>query len=69
MKYTQIITIPTDNGLSIPILLVKGNISVLSLTYVRELQLIGKSISTINKILQSIAYSVFVISFSLGCFQ
>jgi len=56
MKYTQIITIPTDNGLSIPILLVKGNISVLSLTYVRELQLIGKSISTINKILQSIAY-------------
>ena len=52
----QIIYIPIKqlNGGTIPILIVNENISLLCLTYIRELQRIGKSQSTILKNIQSI---------------
>jgi integrase len=56
MKYCQIININNDRGTTTPILLVKDKISILTLTYIRDLELRGKSQSTIQKILQSIAY-------------
>lgn len=56
MKYTQIININNNRNTVTPILYVKDKISLLTLTYVRELELMGRSISTINKIVQSIAY-------------
>jgi len=56
MKYTQIININNNRNTITPILYVKDKISLLTLLYIRELELMGKSISTINKIIQSIAY-------------
>jgi integrase len=56
MKYTQIIKVPSVDGTSFPVLIVKDKISILALTYARELSLKGRSSSTIHKILQSLSF-------------
>lgn len=55
MKYSQIINLKINKS-TLPILIVQGEISKLTLKYSKKLQDMGRSISTIKKVVQSISY-------------